>query len=74
MRKHSIVLQRTYQNGQIIIDAQEGFFKTNLSKVLLMVMKGMKGFIKFIKGFGQKTPKKVCNFFKCLHLGFPSDF
>lgn len=27
-----------------------------------MVMKGMKGFIKFIKGFGQNIPKKVCNF------------
>lgn len=23
----------------------------------------MKGFIKFIKAFGQKTPKKVWNFF-----------
>lgn len=38
--------------------------KTNLSKVLLTVMKGVKGFIKFSKGFGQKTQKKVCNFFK----------
>lgn len=61
-RKHSIDLQRTYQNDQII-DALEGFLKTNLAKVLLTVLKGMKGFIKFIKGFGQNTPKKVCNFF-----------
>lgn len=38
-----------------------------------MVMKGIKGFIKFIKGFGQKTPKKICNFFKCLNLGSPKD-
>lgn len=58
--KHSIDLQQTYQNGQII-DAREGSLKTNLSKVLLTVMKGV---IKFIKGFGQKTTKKVCKFFK----------
>lgn len=61
-RNYSTDLQRTYQNGQII-DAREGSLKTNLSKVLLMVMKSVKGFIKFIKGFGQKT-KKVCNFCK----------